>query len=118
MAHARQTTLFGGWTNEQPSRLLTTTGENSSKSGVAVTSAQRYAGKHTVSMPPSSCLVCSYCRVQECVKAAGSEFGRIKKEHPSGVAAWLQSSLPGRGTAHGSWSLSVEDRAREHNTRG
>ena len=82
--------MFGGWTNEQPTTSQTADDDWGNFEQVWYRRhKQRYAGKHTVSMPPSSCLVCSYCRVQECVKAAGSEFRRIKKEHPGGVAEWL-----------------------------
>ena len=91
MAHARQTTLFGGWTTEQQTTSQTADADWGKFEQVwCRRHKQRYAGKHAVSMPPSSCLVCSYCRAQECVKAAGSEFRRIKKVHPGGVAAWLQ----------------------------
>ena len=91
MAHARQTTLFGGWTNEQPTTSQTADDDwgKSSKSGVADTSSATQANIWSVCLHRAVlCVLIVVCR--DCVKAAGSEFRRIKKEHPGGVAAWLQ----------------------------
>ena len=81
--------VAGPTNNQRRRRLLTTIGENSSKSGVADTSSATQANIWSVCLHRAVlCVLIVVCR--DCVKAAGSEFRRIKKEHPGGVAAWLQ----------------------------
>ena len=108
MAHARQTTLFGGWTNEQPTTSQTADDDwgKSSKSGVADTSSATQANIWSVCLHRAVlCVLIVVCR--DCVKAAGSEFRRIKKEHPGGVAAWLQEQSEYVSRHHQALTLSL-----------